>query len=173
MKYFFDTEFFENGPQYPIALISIGIVADDGRELYLENADFNWSTASDWLKQNVQPHMRGPKVAFKAFGPTVLDFVQVPAGKMTKPEFWAYYADYDWVVFCQMFGRMIDLPKNFPMYCCDLKQWADQLGAKKTDFPKQDEAEHHALYDARWNRQLYDFLRDSKPTPVDHKNFQL
>jgi hypothetical protein len=39
-----------------------------------------------------------------------------------KPEFYAYYADYDWVVFCQLFGKMNDLPKGFPQYCKDLKQ---------------------------------------------------
>lgn len=43
-----------------------------------------------------------------------------------KPEFYAYYADYDWVVFCWLFGRMIDLPKGFPMYCIDLKQALDE-----------------------------------------------
>lgn len=44
-----------------------------------------------------------------------------------KPEFYAYYADYDWVVFCWLFGKMIDLPKGFPMYCKDLKQDLDIL----------------------------------------------
>jgi hypothetical protein len=45
-----------------------------------------------------------------------------------KPDisFYAYYADYDWVVFCSLFGRMIDLPKGFPMYCNDLKQSLDE-----------------------------------------------
>lgn len=43
-----------------------------------------------------------------------------------KPEFYAYYADYDWVVFCWLFGKMIDLPKSFPMYCNDLKQTLDE-----------------------------------------------
>ena len=42
-------------------------------------------------------------------------------------EFYAYYADYDWVVFCWIFGRMIDLPKGFPMYCNDLKQSLDEV----------------------------------------------
>jgi hypothetical protein len=42
------------------------------------------------------------------------------------PEFYAYYADYDWVLFCSLFGRMIDLPKGFPMYCIDLKQELDR-----------------------------------------------
>jgi len=42
------------------------------------------------------------------------------------PQFYAYYADYDWVVFCWLFGKMIDLPKGFPMYCIDLKQTLDE-----------------------------------------------
>jgi hypothetical protein len=40
-------------------------------------------------------------------------------------EFYGYYADYDWVGFCWLFGKMNDLPKNFPMYCKDLKQILD------------------------------------------------
>jgi len=43
----------------------------------------------------------------------------------TTPEFYGYYADYDWVVFCWLFGKMMDLPKGFPMYCRDLKQMLD------------------------------------------------
>lgn len=35
-------------------------------------------------------------------------------GKRTAPEFYGYYCDYDWVVFCWLFGKMIDLPKDFP-----------------------------------------------------------
>lgn len=41
-------------------------------------------------------------------------------------EFYAYYADYDWVAFCSLFGKMIDLPEGFPMYCKDLKQGLDE-----------------------------------------------
>jgi len=42
------------------------------------------------------------------------------------PVFYGYYADYDWVVFAQLFGKMIDLPIGFPMYCRDLKQMKDE-----------------------------------------------
>jgi len=83
-----------------------------------------------------------------------------------KPEFYAYYADYDWVVFCQLFGKMIDLPTGFPMYCKDLKQSLDENWGFKSDYkkarlhpnyPKQ-ENEHNALDDAKWNKKLYNFL---------------
>ena len=73
-------------------------------------------------------------------------------------EFYAYYADYDWVVFCWLFGRMIDLPKGFPMYCKDLKQIMDEQGYG-SDWKKQycpdPIGEHNALVDAKWNLALF------------------
>ncbi|AGO48591.1 Rnase H [Cellulophaga phage phi46:3] len=97
------------------------------------------------------------------------------------PVFYAYYADYDWVVFCWLFGKMIDLPKGFPMYCNDLKQCLDEycdsvnvvaktipgcplVTAKSVKennpkFPKQDKSkQHNAIEDARWNKELFNFL---------------
>ena len=40
MRYFLDTEFIENGPKKPVQLISIGIVAEDLRQLYRISAEF-------------------------------------------------------------------------------------------------------------------------------------
>lgn len=89
-----------------------------------------------------------------------------------KPEFYAYYADYDWVLFCSLFGRMIDLPKGFPMYCVDLKQslddkvrslpltnFEDDLARAKVSkrYPVQKD-EHDALADAKWNFELFKYL---------------
>jgi hypothetical protein len=77
-----------------------------------------------------------------------------------KPEFWAYYGDYDWVVLCQLFGTMMDLPKGWPMMCMDLKQLAVHLGCSMlppqymTDF----NPEHHALNDARWTKYAHDWV---------------
>ena len=97
-----------------------------------------------------------------------------------KPQFYGYYSEYDWVVFCWLFGKMIDLPKSFPMYCIDLKQTLDEKAWKtycnngtldsekdinkrieflktKSNYPKQTN-EHNALADAKWNFELYKFL---------------
>ena len=76
-------------------------------------------------------------------------------------EFYGYYADFDWVVFCWLFGKMIELPKGFPRYCKDLKQMADDLGLtgrwmKEKCPPPPDD--HNALSDARWNLCLYRHL---------------
>src|SRR5205814_10714422 len=73
-----------------------------------------------------------------------------------KPELWGYYSAYDHVAFCQLFGTMMDLPKGFPMYTRDLKQWCDQLGNPR--LPEQGKGEHNALADARHNRVMYEFL---------------
>ena len=51
--------------------------------------------------------------------------------ELDKPKFYAYYADYDWVVFCWLFGRMVDLPNGFPYYCIDLKQRLDETLREK------------------------------------------
>ncbi len=101
-------------------------------------------------------------------------------------EFYAYYADYDWVAFCWLFGKMMDLPTGFPMYCIDLKQRFDEVQDRwrnmsneyrlevsralnlysveidikdLSNYPKQ-ENEHNALADARWNKKLFEFLNN-------------
>ena len=62
------------------------------------------------------------------------------------PEFYAYYADYDWVAFCWLYGKMIDLPKKFPMYCRDLKQEFDRkLMLKSNKMIGNIDAEEKAL----------------------------
>lgn len=154
MKFWFDTEFIEDGKT--IDLISIGLVAEDGRTLYLESSECNLDRASPWVRENVIPHLvggsaRADRVQMQT---AIRNFVDDGDGK---PEFWAYYADYDWVALCQLFGTMMDLPNGWPMYCRDLKQLCDDLG--NPTLPKQDSTEHHALADARWTRQAWEFLK--------------
>lgn len=155
-RYFVDTEFIEDGKT--IDLISIAIVADDGRTFYAENMDCDLTRASDWVKENVLPHLSGSdwwmtKVAIAAGVKAFCD-----PELYGKPEFWGYYADYDWVAICQLFGRMIDLPKGWPKYMMDIKQLAMSLGDPRLPF--QQSGEHHALNDAQHNRVMYKFLQD-------------
>lgn len=154
MKYFLDTEFIEDGRT--IDLISIGIVSEDGREFYAESWAVNWCRASSWVLGNVKPHLTGENVLDRVeMKKAVLRFIGNDA-----PEFWGYYADYDWVVFCQLFGTMMDLPAGFPMYMRDIKQLCDELGNPK--LPETGKGEHHALADARWNKKAYEFLIHKK-----------
>jgi len=149
MKFWFDTEFFEDG--HIIELISIGIVAEDGRTYYAEVAGAEYiANKSDWLRENVQPHLTGDTKYRSTIREEIVEFVG------ENPEFWAYYASYDWVVLCQLFGRMIDLPKGWPMFVRDVKQLCVDCG--NPNLPKQSGAEHSALADALWTRKAWDFL---------------
>lgn len=154
MRYFLDAEFIEAGRLNPVTLISIGIVREDGLAMYAISSEFNPDDANDWVKANVLPQLGfGPRQTIESIAQGVKEFVSLDEGN---PEFWGYYADYDWVVFCQMFGAMIDLPKGWPMYCRDIKQLCDSVGNPK--LPEQDRSEHNALNDARWNKVAFDFL---------------
>jgi hypothetical protein len=150
MRIWFDTEFIEDGKT--IELLSIGMVREDGATMYWEADWTDHRRASPWVQQNVIPHLMGGSwsIGRDAMRESIIQF----AGE--KPEFWAYYADYDWVALCQIYGTMMDLPKGWPMYCRDIKQLCDDLGNHK--LPKQDTTEHHALTDARWTRQAHEFL---------------
>ncbi len=90
--------------------------------------------------------------------------------KEEKINFYGYFADYDWVLLCSLFGRMIDLPYGFPMYCRDLKQMQDEISEsvgedfsvkEDSDYPIQVD-EHNALEDAKWNKELHTFLKKFK-----------
>jgi 3' exoribonuclease, RNase T-like len=170
MRYWLDTKFIENG--IPIDLISIGIIAEDGREFYAESLDCDLSKASPWVKENVIPHLASQqenKSTMNAWSrdggvgglmnrteirAEIIRFCNIE--KYGNPEFWAYYADYDWVVFCQLFGTMMDLPEGFPMYCRDIKQECDRLG--NPELPTQKNREHNSLEEARWNKKAWEFL---------------
>lgn len=167
MKYWLDTEFIEDGKT--IDLISIGIVSEDGRKYYAINSECDLSKASPWVKDNVLSQLPPKDINPQTASPTEIQGMlywkdrSVIAEELRtfcaspKPEFWAYYADYDWVVFCQLFGTMMDLPKGFPMYCRDIKQECDRLG--NPPLPQQSKGEHNALEDARWNKKAWEFLK--------------
>lgn len=141
MRYAIDTEFIERGREHPIILISIGIVCEDGRKYYAVSSEFKDDDCSDWLKCNVLPNLGEIKRStIDQIRRSILQFVR------DDPEFWAYFADYDWVVFCQIFGSMVDLPSGYPYYCHDLKQEIDRLGLSIS----QDDSVHSALGDAEW-----------------------
>jgi hypothetical protein len=167
MKYYLDTEFIES--PCTIDLISIAIVREDGRYLYAENSQCDFSKANDFVKQHVLPQLimrRGIAHAEKMPGNSLR--ILAPPGAIksvilefigdNKPEFWGYYADYDWVAFCWLFGAMVDLPRGWPMYCRDLKQLADQMGVTSEECPVVQGDEHNALSDARWNLEFYKYL---------------
>ncbi|WP_190824692.1 3'-5' exoribonuclease domain-containing protein [Saccharopolyspora pogona] len=173
MRHWYDTEFIEDGRT--IDLISIGIVAEDGREYYAVVEDAPWRRIKKhaWLMANVVPHLpqghgdrrhsipgrlpidfADPLVKHrKRIAEEVRDFLL----RDGKPELWADYGAYDHVVLCQLWGTMMDLPIGIPMHTMDVQQEAVRLGV--TEFPEQDGAEHNALADARHTRVKWQHLQ--------------
>jgi hypothetical protein len=183
MRYFLDTEFIEDGKT--IDLLSIGIVADDGREFYAESTEADLSRASEWVAAHVLPSLHLPNCdgGYPATTCVATSRAEIAADILAfcdserygTPEFWGYYADYDWVALCQLFGTMMDLPKGWPMYCRDLRQWADQLDITgDLDGYVNSTGEHHALADAHFNAAAYDFLEaraNKKRRPITHPDW--
>lgn len=182
-KYFLDEEFLEDGKT--IDLISIGIACQDGRELYLQSCEFNPKSASLWVRENVLctlrhcPHtdsdaiarmlrqhkkgqcvdqLRGylyrcPWRSRNQIRNEVLAFMDVE--KYGKPELWGWCCSYDHVVFCQLFGAMMDLPQGFPHCIYDIQCDLNRMNITDEMLPEQEEGLHTALADARYIAKLW------------------
>lgn len=153
-RFFLDTEFLESGPAYPLHLISLGLVCENGAEYYAESSEFPSNLAGPWVREHVFPHLTWKEAnPNRTIAVEVLRFVTGCCEMPSKPEFWGYFSDYDWVLFCQLFGSMIMLPTGWPMLCYDLRQWLDHKELYNVRQPDNDR--HHALNDARWIAETY------------------
>lgn len=118
MKYWLDAEFIERGAEYPIDLISIGIVSEDDREFYAESLEVDLSKANDWVKTNVIPALWSrqadksqPNLWSRDVGVGGLLYRRDIASGINRfchpetygePQFWGEWSSYDWVVFAQL-----------------------------------------------------------------------
>jgi hypothetical protein len=183
VRYWYDFEFVERGPHYPIVPVSLGMVSEDDRELYLQFTDgLMIAMEHPWVRENVVPKLTHlivgsgalypiPQVVSRADGPSpwvsqqeaqdrLLEFCD--PNKYGKPEFWGYYCAYDHVLLSQIFGVMVNLPKGWPMYTLDIKQvqkLRSVISEQDIIWPESDpENEHNALADAREIRMRWDLL---------------
>ena len=182
MKYFYDTEFKEDGKT--IDLISIGMVAEDGREFYAVSNEFDTRRVAhdDWLMANVMSSIDHEEFIIsdsEGFPMTRDIFVTDPAamsrdeiargiedfiGTDNHAELWAWYCAYDHVCLAQLWGRMLDLPEKVPMHTNDIKTLLKEVerrnGRVGVRLPKQPPGEHNALEDARHNVVRYNYLME-------------
>lgn len=132
------------------------LVEKDEPILYHAEIEYNFK------KRRLKQLIRHYGESNEAIARQVLEFVR---GNDTihdsNPEFYVYYGDYDWVVFCWLFGRMIDLPAMFPCFGRDLKQMMVERNISnkwKNKVCPPPKGEHNALIDARWNKKLYNAI---------------
>ena len=107
MKIFFDTEF--TGLHQDTTLISIGMVAEDGRELYCELIDYDEGQIDEWLEENVIANLYGTNpVNTEQAAKAIEGFIE----PYDKVEMWSDCLSYDWVLFNQIWGHAFNLPKK-------------------------------------------------------------
>lgn len=191
-KYFLDTEFIENGKT--IDLISIGIVTDNGRELYLQNSECAFGYASDWVWRNVYPHLKHFDMRGQRSCSPVRETYDSGLGFRTKTV--CYETSCPWLTrreigdavlaFCDQskYGK-----PEFWGYFCDY-DWVAfcQLFGTMIQLPKgypmhckdikqwadqlgdiripaANASNHNALDDAKWVRSAYNYLTEIAKTP--------
>lgn len=180
MKFFIDTEFMEDGER--IIPLSIGIVSERFHSLYIVVTDVDRSLANEFVVANVLPTIDIPPpngvVYLRLARAEVAGAIESWLVGLTEDgiEFWADYGAYDWVLFCQLWGNMTDLPEEFPMFVRDVEQFRHAVGWAGP-FPYEEsrdysaEPEHNAINDAYSTFQRWAFLtalveaRDTELTP--------
>jgi hypothetical protein len=152
-RYFYDCEFIEDGRT--IDLVSIGVVDERGREFYAVSTEFNPDAAIGWVRRNVLDKLPSPSdPAWRSRGQLredLYEFLVTPLRekRADKIELWAWFAAYDHVVLCQLWGAMPALPRAIPRFTKDLRQRWEDLGCPPLPGPGDDQ--HDALADARHN----------------------
>lgn len=178
--YVFDTEFHDRTYPSQPDLLSIGIVSyDKSRSYYAVVKDAEWdSIPSDhWLRQNVVPHLADPRrydnpgyIPWRTRHEIRRDLISF-FGDET-PEFWGYFADWDWLLLIHLFGPMIGgPPPNFPMLCMDVEQLRRDLHLSRDVRPEQTTTEHNALNDAMWTRDYLEVLKIHEQKQLDRMGF--
>jgi hypothetical protein len=173
-----DWEFLENG--VTVLPISAAFVCEDGRELYLINAEFDVTRFADntetgvFLRNNVMPtlpvmpgrvdpyvwdtahpHYETHVFHRAAMRAQILAFMRASKGPV---ELWANYATYDMLCLNQLWGSMRDRDPILPWYCNDLQQMLRSYVINQASLPQQDpETLHNALGDARWLRDAHEW----------------
>lgn len=192
MRAFLDTEF--TGLHKNTTLVSLGICYDDGSEFYAEFTDYDKSQVDNWLNTNVvsnlhldflgekgcivedekRMYIRGPKdyvvKELLNWNERVLKLSEkVDANKsecqfFNQLEIWSDCLAYDWVLFCDLFGGALKLPKNIyyiPFDICALfKTSGIDPDVSREDFAElSSDFKHHALFDARVIKECFTKLR--------------
>jgi hypothetical protein len=176
MKVFFDSEF--TGLHQNTTLISIGLVAEDGKEFYAEFTDYAKDQVDEWIENNVIKNLfiHVDRLIYNrlAEGQTIIkgkrDYIssnlQDWLEQFDSVEMWSDCLSYDWVLFNQLFGHAFNIPKNvyyIPFDICTLFKIKgidpdisreDFAGAKDWNV----EHKHNALQDAKVIKACYDKL---------------
>lgn len=158
---FFDTEFSSLDPNKG-EILSIGLVKLNSEELYLE-LEYQ-GEVDDWVKKNILPTLKGPKINRKEAVKRVKQFVG------NKKPYIVGYINQDDVMYWQKLYRSVGVKENgFHLVAIDFASILFMLGIgpesyyfgdknnffKKIGIDHTKYKKHHALDDAKLLREVY------------------
>lgn len=174
MRFFYDTEFIEDGRS--IELISIGVVAEDGREYYAVSTEFDPERAGGWVRAHVLPKLPPPSSQLwrsrRRIREDLEEFFGVSdstgAGGADPIELWAWIGAYDHVALCQLWGTMPELPRALPRFTRELRQLWEDRGSPR--LPPRSRDAHDALVDARDQLRRFRLITAVGEPPVGRRS---
>lgn len=166
MRLFLDTEFTSLSQRSQ--LISLALVGENGDSFYAEFDDYDTENLSDWHQKNVIANLSfldrskfidrdNNSVNMKGNSAEVKSQLELFLKRDEQIEMWGDNHAYDWVLFCELWGGALGIPKNIDYLVRDLAT----LFLLKGMSPDQDRLEyafeeksinykeHNALVDAR------------------------
>lgn len=171
-KIFIDTEF--TALSQSSELISLAMVSECGKTFYAIFDDYDTSSVSDFVKENVITHLNFKgnhddfsEMRIKGSKDEIVPLIKKWLSQFSQVQMWADVPHYDWVLFCQLFGGALYIPENIHYICMDLATLLSVKGydvdvARATLLPPEDIPEdyeiHNALSDAQLGIRLLDFL---------------
>lgn len=186
MKLFFDTEF--TGLHKNTTLVSIGIIAENGKTFYAELTDYDQKQIDEWLEKNVIANLTIDKDSLGKFGDdanwivrgdteSVKYYLEEWLKQFEKVVFWSDCLSYDWVLFNHIFGHAFSIPENvyyIPFDICTLfehkgidadisrERYAEITNDKGQNQTSEYMMKHNALYDAKVIKLCYEKLCGGK-----------
>lgn len=190
-KLFLDTEF--TGLHQNTTLISIALVSDDGNTFYAEMEDYDKRQVDDWLQTNVinnlildnydfvkdyQPEENNviAKCTFRELKAVLSDWLS----RFKEVEIWSDCLSYDWMLFCEIWGGALKIPKHIyyiPFDICPLflektgnadvnrEKYAGTFEQSKETL-KGEVKKHNAYWDAHIIKACYHRLMANEESPT-------
>jgi len=175
MKVFFDTEF--TGLHKDTTLISIGLIAEDGKTFYAELNDYDESQVDDWIRNNVIDNLlfnntdvllqKSPITGVQTYQiksnkEAIADTLEIWLSQFESVEMWSDCLSYDWVLFNDLFENAFNIPKNvyyIPFDICTLFTLRNiDPDISREEFAGLEigkDRKHNALWDAQVIKNCY------------------
>lgn len=183
MEIFFDTEF--TGLHQHTTLISIGFVAENGREFYAELNDYDESQIGDWIQDNVIANLiydnrdgnwsytDGAHTGRSGDRAYIVRELQLwfaslmELSNVDQFEMWSDCLAYDWVLFCQLWNGALKVPEWIYYIPFDISTLFKIKGVdpdinreKFIGWIKKNQNKHNALWDAKVVKACHEKLTE-------------